>query len=245
MPLITPKTFIYAHRGACAYAPENTLEAFKLAAEQGADGIELDVRRSADGRLVVIHDSSIDRTANGSGKVADLTYEQLLTYDFGYSFYGECRGIQIPTLEQVYELLKTTDLVINVEIKSKQPFVTQECVEIAKRHDMLDRTIYSTFHHSKLMQIRSLEPSAFIAPLYNDLVLAWDYCANMSANAAHPNKVQLALIPELVTRFHEKGIRVHPFTANTEEEIQALLDADCDGIITNFPDRAIALRDGR
>ena len=243
MTTLTPKTYIYAHRGACAYAPENTLIAFATAIEMEADGIELDVHFTKDGRVVVIHDDKIDRTSNGQGKVSDYTYEELLAFDFGYKFYNEIRGIKIPTLEQVYELIAPTDLIVNVELKVNSPKIAAACVEIAKKYGMEKRVIYSSFTHSLLMFAKEADPDAFVAPLYKDMVKVWDYCENIGAAATHPEKGQLTRIPDLVEKCHEKGIRVHPWVPNSEEDIRALIDAGCDAIITNCPDVAKRVRD--
>ena len=108
---------IYAHRGASAYAPENTLPAFQAAMEQGADGIELDVHLSRDGELVVIHDEELDRTTNGTGLVKDHTLAELkkLCADNGMSGYGDVR---IPTLQEVLELVKPSGMLVNIELKT-------------------------------------------------------------------------------------------------------------------------------
>ena len=111
------KTKVWAHRGASAYAPENTLEAFRLAAEQKADGVELDVQLSKDGELVVIHDETIDRVSDGSGYVRDYTLEELKRFHFN-RLHPEYADARIPTLAEVYELLKPTGLEINVDRKS-------------------------------------------------------------------------------------------------------------------------------
>lgn len=108
---------IWAHRGASAHAPENTLPAFELAVEQGADGVELDVHLTADGHLVVTHDETIDRCSDGTGAIASLTLEQLRAFDFSAGWEGFA-GTRIPTLREVYELLHPTDLTINVELKN-------------------------------------------------------------------------------------------------------------------------------
>ena len=109
-------TAIWAHRGASAYAPENTLEAIELALRMGADGIELDVHRTRDGKLVVIHDETVDRTSNGSGYVKDMTCAELKKLDFSNGF-EKYRGARIPTLKEVYGMLRSTQALINVEIK--------------------------------------------------------------------------------------------------------------------------------
>ena len=111
------KTKVWAHRGASAYAPENTLEAFRLGAEQGADGVELDVQLSKDGELVVIHDETIDRVSGGHGYVRDYTLEELRKLQFNKT-HPEYQDVRIPTLGEVYDLLKPLGLEINVEIKT-------------------------------------------------------------------------------------------------------------------------------
>ena len=111
------KTKVWAHRGASAYAPENTLEAFLLAAEQGADGVELDVQLTKDGEMVVVHDEEIDRVSDGSGFVKDYTLAELKTLNFNKT-HPEYQDVKIPTLREVYEALKPTGMTINVELKT-------------------------------------------------------------------------------------------------------------------------------
>ena len=246
MKTLTSKTQIWAHRGASAYAPENTLEAFELAKKMGADGVELDVHFSKDGEIVVCHDEKIDRVSNGQGSIPTYTYAELLNFDFGYKFYGEARGIKIPTLRQVYELLKDTEMVINIEIKSANPEMPVKCIELAKEMDMLDRTHISSFNHFQLEKAREVEPTVSIAPLYSfNMVRAWDYCGFLQSNAVHPHLNQIILDNSYVENCHNKNIKVNIWTANTEEEIQKMLDAGCDGIVTNYPDVALKLRDNK
>ena len=111
------KTKVWAHRGASAYAPENTLEAFLLAAEQGADGVELDVQLTKDGEMVVVHDEEIDRVSDGSGFVKDYTLAELKNLNFNKT-HLEYQNVKIPTLREVYEALKPTGMTINVELKT-------------------------------------------------------------------------------------------------------------------------------
>ena len=111
------RTLVWGHRGASGYAPENTMAAFEKAVELGADGIELDVQLTKDGELVGIHDETIDRVSDGSGWVKDYTYAKLIKHNFNRT-HPEYEHAQIPTLEEVYALIKPTDLTINVEIKT-------------------------------------------------------------------------------------------------------------------------------
>src|SRR6266496_640164 len=111
-----PRPIVFAHRGASAHAPENTIAAFELALAQNADAIELDVKLTADGHVVVIHDSTVDRTTGSRGRVKDLSLAQLRSLDAGSFFSEKYRGEKIPTLEEVLEAVgKRT--IINVELK--------------------------------------------------------------------------------------------------------------------------------
>ena len=110
-------TKIFAHRGASAYAPENTLPAFELAERQGADGIELDVQLTKDGEVAVIHDEKIDRTGTGEGFVRDFTLAELKSLSF-HNQMEEYRGVKIPTLREVLELVKPGNMAVNIELKT-------------------------------------------------------------------------------------------------------------------------------
>ena len=234
------RTLILGHRGASGYAPENTMEAFRLAAEMGVDGFELDVHLTADGRVVICHDPKIDRTSNGQGNIVDYTLEELRTMDFGYHFYKEeRRGIKIPTLEEVYELAAPLGLLVNVEIKATDPAIIPACTEIAKRYGMEDKVIYSSFDHFQIDRMKRHDPDAFIAPLYSfNMLKPWNYALDIDAKAVHPKYTQIHSVENYVKECHDRGLRVHVWTANTEEEISFLLDAGVDAIITNYPDVA-------
>ena len=243
MKPMNEKTLIIAHRGASGYAPENTMEAFRLAAEMKADGIELDVHLTADGQVVVCHDAKVDRTSNGQGNITDYTLEELRTMDFGYHFYKEeRRGIRIPTLEQVYELTAPLGMIVNVEIKSADPAIIPACAEIAKRCGMEDKVIYSSFDHFQIERMKQYDPCAAIAPLYSfNMLKPWNYAVDINAQAVHPKYTQIHSIENYVKECHDRGVRVNVWTANTEEEISFLLDAGVDAIITNYPDVAMRL----
>ena len=243
-PLIE-KALILAHRGASGYAPENTMEAFKMAAKMGADGIELDVHLTADGQVVVCHDEKLDRTSNGQGIIPSYTLEELKAFDFGFHFYnGERKGIKIPTLDEVYELVAPLGMIVNVEIKSADPAIIPACYAIAKKYGMEEKVIYSSFNHFQIAKMKEYDKNAFIAPLYGfNMLNPWNYCIDICAQASHPNQSQIKLVDNYVEICHEKGIRVHPWTVNTESDICLMLEKGVDAIITNYPDVALTLRD--
>lgn len=245
MQPIIEKTLILAHRGASGYAPENTMEAFELAGKMGSDGIELDVHFTADGEVVVLHDEKIDRTSNGQGLVTDYTLSELKAMDFGYHFYSEQRkGVKIPTLDEVYELVAPLGMIVNVEIKSTNPDIVKVCDIIAERHGMRDNIIYSSFNHFQIQKVKEVIRNAFIAPLYSfNMLNPWNYCLDIGARATHPKQTQIRLLPDYVKNCHDRGIRVHTWTVNAEEDIAFLLESGVDALITNYPDVAIRLRD--
>ena len=153
-------TAIWAHRGASAYAPENTIPAIQQAIEMGADGVELDVQRTIDGQLVVIHDETINRTSNGFGRVADLTLEQLRLCNYSNGFVGH-RKVQIPTLREVLELLEPTRLRINLELKNSielYPGMENDALAIVQDAGILHRVLFSSFNHFSLANLRGTVP---------------------------------------------------------------------------------------
>ena len=152
-------SLIYGHRGASGYAPENTLEAFRLAMEMGADGFELDVHMSKDGALVVIHDESVDRTTDGTGLVRDLTLAQLKTLDASCGMEAY-KGAKIPTLDEVFDLIRDTRHIVNVEVKTDEwfyPQIEEKCLALAKEKGVEDRILYSSFNHYTAASATAIE----------------------------------------------------------------------------------------
>ena len=245
MKPLLEKTLIFAHRGARAYLPDNTLEAFELAHKMGAEGIELDVRFSADGAVVVCHETKLDGMTDATGPVAERTLAELKALDVGYGFYtGEKKGFFMPTLDEVYDLVAPLDMIVNVEIKVADPAIVAECDKIAVRHGMRDKIIYSSFNHYQIKRVQDEIPGAFIAPLYTwNLLNPWNYCVDIGAPAVHPHFEVIKVTEDYVKKCHEKGIRVHPWTVNGEDDIRYLLEQGVDVIMTDYPDVGVRLRD--
>lgn len=230
-------TKVWAHRGASAYAPENTIAAFKLALEMGADGIELDVHMTADARIVVIHDDTVDRTSNGTGRVADFTCQELKKLDFSAGM-EQYRGARIPTLKEVYGLLKNTNTTVNVEIKSHDTAICEKLIALAREMGMEGRVSYTCFDHYMLLALRKIDPDCAIAPLYAaQIVDPWAYANYLQAEAVHPCKHMLQH-PELITECLRNGIDVNLWTLDTPEEIMAAAQYGASAVITNRPDVA-------
>lgn len=237
-------TSIWAHRGASAKAPENTLAAFAQAIRDGANGIELDVQLSADGALVVIHDETIDRTSNGRGAVSAMPLSELRKYD--YSGGNEAfAGSTIPTLHEVYELVRPTNLIVNVELKTTRnvyPGIEQAALEAQVQMGMQGRVIYSSFNHFTLKKLHSLSPDAKLGVLYSsELINPWSYARYLNAGAIHCPYQQLLDHPQIVQHAHSTGIKVHTWVVDHPATMRDLMRMGVDAVITNNPDLGVAV----
>lgn len=238
------KVKILAHRGASAYAPENTLEAFRLAMEQGADGIELDVQMTKDGELVVIHDETIDRVSNGNGAVRDYTLEELKQFSVSNHF-EQYPDVKIPTLREVLELVKPGTMEINIELKTGiywYPQIEQKVLELVKEEGMEERIIYSSFNHYSVQKIRELSPEAETAYLIGDVMLdVADYTRNTGIKGLHPALFHVKMA-DFLKEYKESGIALRVWTVNDKDQIRWLIDEGVDAVITNYPDRGLEAR---
>ena len=230
---------IWAHRGASRQFPENTLAAFARAAELGADGIELDVSLSADGRVIVMHDNTVDRTTDGHGEIADLTWDEIRRLDCG-------QGQHPPLLSDVLELLRGNRLLLNMEIKSglnPRGFdgLEEKAVALVHEFGLASRVLYSSFNHPALMRVRELDHNAPIGLLYScQMVRDWDYALSLGAEALHPYDASLRA-PGFMSSATQAGVIVRPWTVDDPDDMRAFLSQGAE-IITNLPDVALAVR---
>lgn len=241
MNLITqlPQPVIFAHRGACAHAPENTLASFRLACQVGAPAIELDAKLSADGQVVVIHDPTVDRTTDGHGKVAEMTLAQLKELNAAHKFNDRYSGEPIPTLEEVFEEFGS-QLYINVELTnytSPRDQLVEKVAALVKRFNLVDRVIFSSFHPMNLRQIRQLLPDAQVGILALEGEkgkMARGWVGRMfSPHVVHPflKDVDDAFLKAQ----HSRGRRVHVWTVNEPEDLRRLFRLGVDGVFTDDP----------
>ena len=244
-------TQIQAHRGASAYAPENTLPAFQKARSLHADGIETDIHLTADGVFVICHDEKLGRTSNGTGSISQQTLIQLRQYDFGSWFSPAFSGTRILTLE---ELLKwTADIaIINIELKGLGgPEMPPEqglrqLTDMLASFGCLERTIISSFRHDWLLKLKFIAPSLRTGLLYDHPYTPAEtlqLVQEQQADAIHP--ALHCITPEIAESCRKHGIQVNVWTADTQEDISLALDYQVNSIITNVPDRAVAMRDAR
>lgn len=233
---MSTKPLVWAHRGASGYAPENTLAAFQKAVDLGADGVELDIQLTKDDQIVVIHDETIDRTSDGKGWVKDYTLEELRAFNYNRT-KPEYKHADIPTMREVFELLKPTGLFINIEIKTGVVFY-EKILALTKEMGMEDRVCYSSFNHYTVTRIHELKPDAEVGFLYADGPIDMpSYGVKHGVNALHPALYNLQY-DGFVKECKEKGLKLNVWTVNERPYMEMCCQYGVDAIITNYPDIA-------
>lgn len=235
------RPLIWAHRGASAFAPENTLPAFQKAADLGADGVELDIQMTKDGQIVVIHDERIDRTSDGSGWVKDFTLAELRRYNYQKT-RPEYGHVDIPLMEEVFELLKPTGLSINIELKTGvffYPRLEAKILQLTARMGMEVRVLYSSFNHASMVKIKELNPAAKTAFLYADGTIDMpEYGRKYGVDALHPALYNIQY-PDFMEKCGQYGLDVNVWTVDEPKYMKLCRDAGVHAVITNDPALAI------
>jgi glycerophosphoryl diester phosphodiesterase len=255
---VQPK--VLAHSGAQGHAPSNTLAAFDVAMEMGADILELDVHMTRDGVVVVSHDETIDRLSNGHGAIKEMTLAELRQYDFGHGFTPDGgktfpyrgKGVTIPTLEEVFK--RYPGVPVNIELKQEAPAIEQPVWDLVQQYGMEDKVLVNSFHSGPMERWRALagervaqgatkgnmyEFVAFYLPY-----LDWLYQPRVDAFQlpTHQNVGPLTIrfdTKRMVDTAHRLGMRIHYWTINDEETMRHLVEIGADGLITDYPDRAV------
>jgi len=233
------KPVIFAHRGASASAPENTLAAFELAVRLGAKAIELDTMLSRDGIPVVIHDHTLVRTTNGHGLVSDHDQSDLIHLDAGSWFSDTFKGQKIPLLREVLERFSPKTL-INIELKNyhaPHDTLTETVTKLVNEMDLWDSVLFSSFLPRNLKLIRNQNPKAKIALLCPSGVKGWlmrsSIFINLSPTIIHPAESDVDAM--YIEREHKQGRRVHVWTVNDKANARELFTNEVDGIFTDEP----------
>ena len=243
----------FAHRGASARAPENTLEAFRLAVEAGASGLELDVHVTRDGEVVVIHDPTVDRTTDGSGAVAAMTLEEIWRLDAGYSFSTDGgrtfpyrgRGLRVPTLAEVYS--EFPDACVNADIKKELPGAEEAVLRVIRGAGAEGRTLIASTDHPVIRRFRRVSEGRVataasrreIAAFYflSRLHLEGLVCPPYAALQVPVEHLGITLVtPRFVAAAHSRGARVDVWTINEVAEMRRLLDLGVDMLMTDRPE---------
>lgn len=243
------RLLVFAHRGARERAPENTLHAFRMAAELGADGIELDVQLSADGALVVFHDDTLERTTGTPGRVTDRTLVDLRQLDAGIWFAPQFAGTRIPTLDEVFESLDQR-LLVNIEIKASSllaPYgaLVQATIDCVAQHNMAHRVLISSFNPAALGVVRRRAPHLPIGYLYAPrlpLPLAKGWLARPLIGPHEARHPHFSMVDEQYMRWARRaGYRVNVWTVNEPEDVRRMAALGVDMIMSDRPDAVIAV----
>jgi len=243
-----------SHRGASEEAPENTLLAFRIAVEKyNTDVLEMDVHSTKDKIIVVIHDSTLERTTNGKGSVKDYTYEELEKFDAGYRYKIEGKnefpyrgkGIKIPALKEVFESFP--NLKFNIEVKQKNPPIEEDIINLIRETGFTDKVILGSSKISISKKLKKLAPeiasfcnrwNVIIFYILNKIGLGFLYrpkhqALQPTAKTKPVNIVQ----PSMINAAHKKGMLFHVWTINNEKDMEKFLNMGVDGIMTDYPER--------
>lgn len=233
-----PLPKIIAHRGACLRAPENTLPAFELAVQEGADGFELDAKLTRDGYVVVMHDTTVDRTTDGTGAVRSFNLREFKRLDAGKKFNPSFEGTHPPTLEEVLENTPH-DVIVNVELTDYQnPMnrLVERVVDVVKRCGMEEQVLFSSFLPGRLRKVHKLLPEAPLA------LLAMGGTAGELAKAINPwlwnpwfNPYITLATEELITWTRKHGQKLMVWTVNDPSDALRLMRLGVGGLITDDP----------
>ena len=241
-----------AHRGASALAPENTIEAFRLAVEAGAGGLELDVHMTRDGHIVVIHDATVDRTTNGSGAVSEMTLDELRGFDAGHNFSSDGgptrpyrgRGVRVPTLGEVLE--EFPGVPVNIEIKAGTPGIEETVFGVlraanASGHALVVSTPYDIVKRFRKISGGLISTGASRWEIGVFYILSRLHLERLVRPAYVALQVPLrhrgipVVTPRFVRAAHARGVRVDAWTINQADEMRRLLDLGVDVIMTDRP----------
>ena len=243
----------FAHRGASLIAPENTLEAFRLAARSGAGGLELDVHMTSDGGIVVIHDDSVDRTTEGTGLVRRMTLHELQSLDAGYRFIPDGgttypyrdRGVRVPELGEVLRAFPGHK--VNIDIKEEQPGVEAALLKTVKDADARDRVLVVSEIPAVVKRVRELSGNSIstgasrqeIRDFYRLSRLRLEFLVRPPYDALQvPVEYggREVVTPRFLKAAHDRGVRVDVWTIDEPDEMCRLLDLGVDVIMTNRPE---------
>ena len=251
------EVLVMAHRGGQGLWPENTLFAFERAAELGADVLDMDVRSTADGVLVAIHDRRVDRTTNGRGDVGELTLAQLKTLDAGsrwtadrgVSFPFRGRGITVPALEEVF--MSFPQLRLSMEIKQEEPSIAAPLCSLVRAYDLSDQVLVSSFSAEAMEVFRAACPEVATSAAAREVLVFWGL-SRLFLDAAYQPAAQALQVPEhlgwldvvdqrftSMARAHNMKICV--WTVDETEDMRRLLHLGVDGVITSYPDRLLGI----
>lgn len=235
------KPILLAHRGFSGEYPENSPIAFEAAVQKTAcDGFESDVHITKDGKLVIFHDATLERTSNGTGYLKDYTYDELMQLDIGSWKAPEFAGQHIWTFDQLLDFCHDTHMLLNMELKNYEVFyegLEQMVIDAVCAHKMQDEVFVSSFNHISMQHFKNLNGDIKTGLLYDKPFLDIDkYIERSNADNMHPRYMLLQYQPELVDLYHSRGMNVNTWTVNEVSDMRDMMERGVDSIISNHPD---------
>ena len=229
---VAVQTRITAHRGSSSGAPENTMAALEKAVEEMADRAEIDVQETADGVIVLCHDTSLKRVAGVNKKVSDLTLEQIKKLDVGSWFSSEYQGEQIPTLEEVMEYAKGK-IDLNIEIKNlgNSSGLPEKVIELVEKHEMQEQCVITSTNRFYLKRVKAVNPE-----IRTGYIISAAYGNFYSDEFIDLISIRSSFVTErMIESAHEAGKAVHAWTVNGKVEMERLKQLGVDDMITDRP----------
>ena len=228
---------IFAHRGESWFYPENTILSFKKGILSNCDGIELDVHKTKDNKLVVIHDEKVDRTYFGNGYIKDYTLKELQRLKNRNLLFYFNKETYIPILKEVLSLVKKSKVFLNIEIKNNKieyKNIEEDVINLIKKYNLIDKVILSSFNHKSMLKCKEICKDIKTGLLYSkpiDNIIS--YGKEYKTDALHPSfKI---VNKEYIENAHKNNIKVNVYTVNNVSKAKELLNWNVDGIITNYP----------
>lgn len=237
--MVKDNFIVYAHRGASAYAPENTRAAFDKAIELKANGIELDLQRTKDGKVVIFHDDTIDNKSNGKGKISDYTYAELIRLDFGKWFDNKYKNEKIMLFEDFAKDFFNNDLTYAIELKVLG--IEQEVLEIVNKYKTHENIYITSFIYDALSNIRKIDSNIKLSWLIEERINKdnIEKLLRIKGNQICP---KADFISETdIELANTKGLGVRLWGINNEEIMKKVYKLNIEGMTVNFPDRLIEL----
>ena len=211
-----------------------------------SEGIEIDIQKTADGQIIVSHDENLQRVTTRDLEIVETSYDQIKSLNAA-AYLNDNRTSRIPLLEEVFDLIKDKDLLLNVELKNAQvlyPELEEDVLDLVRKYGLEERIIFSSFNHYSIMKFHLLKTKAELAFLYFEgLFKPWKYAKKNRVEALHPFYPNL-VIPDYVKHSRKKKIKVRPWTVDQPEMMQQLIHLQVDGLITNDPQTALDIRNG-
>ena len=233
------KFIVYAHRGASAYAPENTKVAFEKAIKLNSNGIELDLQKTKDGQIVIFHDDYIDKKSNGVGKINEYTYQELLKMDFGSWFSNQYKNEKIVLFDDFAREFLSKDITFAIELKGLG--IEQATVEIINKYKKHDNIYITSFLYDALKNVRKIDSNIKLSWLIKDRI-----CKENIEKLKKINGTQICPKASLVSKediefANNNDVGVRLWGIKNEEIMKEVCDLNIEGMTVNFPDKLINL----